>query len=86
MLVLGLKFGDQLVAHSMLSGHKKGVPSEFVVAIQEYFGLQFSFSFGHPNIFWRAVLHFGLPFCTWHAAISQPADYMTKFSLQMCFL
>ena len=34
--------------------NKVGVPSEFVLSIQEYFGTQFSLSFGHPNIFWPA--------------------------------
>ena len=31
-----------------------GEASEFVLAIQEYFGLPFSLLFSHPNIFWYA--------------------------------
>ena len=62
-------FRDKLV-HTCIftSGHeigkKFGVPSEFVLAIQGYFGLQFSLSFGHPNIFGMPIPHFGLPFGT----------------------
>ena len=33
---------------------------------------QLSLSFGHPNTFGMLVLHFGLPFGTWHAAILRP--------------
>ena len=45
-------------------GKKLGVPSEFVKAIQEYFALQFSLSFGHPMFFGVPVPLFGLPFDT----------------------
>ena len=42
---------------SSYTGHeiekKIGVPSEFVLAIQDYFDLQFSHLFGHLNIFWH---------------------------------
>ena len=48
------------------------MPSEFVLANQEYFGLQFSLSFGHPNIFWRSSSPFDLPFGTWYTAILCP--------------
>ena len=55
-------------------GKKTEVPSEFVLAIQEYFGLQFSFSFNLSiqKSFGVPLPHFGLPFGTWHAAISCP--------------
>ena len=50
-------------------GKKFGGPSEFVLAIQEYFHLQLSLLFGHPNIFGASVPHFVLPFDTWHAIL-----------------
>ena len=56
------------------TGKKIGVPSEFVLAIQEYFGLQYFLSFGHPNIF--LVCQFLILACHWHLAqstISHPA-------------
>ena len=34
---------------------KFGVPSEFVLAIEEYFGLSYSLSFSHPSKKWSAV-------------------------------
>ena len=49
-----------------------GVPSESVLANQEYFGLQFSLSFGHQMFFGVPIPHFGLPFGTLHTAISHP--------------
>ena len=59
-----------------MTGHEIGkifgVPSEFVLVIQKYFGLPFSYSFGHPIFYGVPVPHFGLPFGTWHPAILHP--------------
>ena len=53
-----------------MTGHEIGkifgVPSEFVLVIQKYFGLPFSYSFGHPNILWCASSPFWP--AIWHLA------------------
>ena len=54
-------------------GKKFGVVSEFVLAVQEYFGFLFSLSFGHPNDSLSVpVPFFGLTSGARHAAISHP--------------
>ena len=42
------------------------MPSEFALAIQEYFGFEFSLSFCHPIIFWHASSPFWP--ANWHLA------------------
>ena len=67
--VKGLTYTQQNMAMSHAGdeiGRKFGIPSEFVLAIQEYFGLPFSLSFGHPNIFWHASSPFWP--AVWHLA------------------
>ena len=55
-------------------GKKFGVPSKFVLAIQEYFDLSYNcpFCLAIQIFFGVSVPHFGLPFGTWDAAILRP--------------
>ena len=62
-------------------GTKIGLPSELILAIQGYFGLQFSYLFSHPNIFWCPILtcHLVLGMLPFHTLCfpSKTADWWT---------